>query len=81
MLKSLFTSHPASVDETYGEHMVMAGGFGFKMILCGIACLIHAILPFLFVTTASRTVDGLHSRMVVNRRRVHTGSEGRRATA
>ena len=81
MLKSLFTSHPASVGETYGEHMVMAGSFGLKMILCGLACLVHAILPFLFVTTASRTVDGLHDQMVVSRRRVRAGTEGRRATA
>ena len=37
-LKTLFTEHPASVGETYGEHLVMASGFGIRMILGGMAC-------------------------------------------
>ncbi len=36
-LTKLFTDHPASVDETYGEHLVMATGFGVRMILGGFA--------------------------------------------
>ena len=43
----LFTEHPATVDETHGEHLVMASSFGIRMILGGIACLIHGVLPFL----------------------------------
>lgn len=81
MLRSLFTDHPASVGESYGEHFVMAGGFGLRMILCGLACLVHAVLPFLFVKTASRTVDRLHDKMVVNRSRVRPNSEGSSITA
>jgi hypothetical protein len=69
MLKSLFTAHPSSVDETYGEHMAMATGFAVRMIAGGFACLIHAVLPFLFVRTGSETIQVLHDRMVVSRRR------------
>ncbi|MFM2300302.1 MAG: hypothetical protein RLZZ84_38 [Pseudomonadota bacterium] len=65
----LFTDHPASVGESYGEHLAMAGGFGVRMILGGIACLIHGLLPFLFVKTGSLQVTTLHDRMVANRRR------------
>ena len=65
----LFTEHPASVGETYGEHLVMASGFGVRMILGGIACLIHGLLPFLFVKTGSRQIGALHDIMVVNRNR------------
>lgn len=65
----LFTEHPASVGETYGEHLVMASSFGLRMILGGIACLIHGLLPFLFVKTGSLQVATLHDRMVANRRR------------
>ena len=54
----LFTEHPASVGETYGEHLVMASGFGFRMILGGMACLIHGLLPFLFVKTGSSQIAG-----------------------
>jgi Family of unknown function (DUF6356) len=64
-----FTEHPASVGETYGEHLAAAGGFGRDLILAGFACLVHALLPFLFEKTASQAVVGLHERMVRNRAR------------
>ena len=48
-----FTSHPATVGESYGEHLATATGFGSRMILAGIACMLHGIFPFLFVTTGS----------------------------
>lgn len=69
MLKSLFTDHPASVDETYTQHLAHATGFGLRMVGAGFACLIHALLPFLFVKTGSTAIADLHDRMVVNRRR------------
>ena len=64
----LFTEHPASVGETYGEHFVMASGFGLRMILGGCACLVHGIFPFLFVKTGSQQIATLHTTMVTNRR-------------
>jgi len=64
-----FTDHPASVDETYGEHMAMAASFGLRMFLGSLACFVHALLPFLFVKTGSRMITELHDRMVTNRRR------------
>ena len=68
-LKALFTDHPASVDETYLEHMGMAGSFGLRLFLASLACLLHALLPFLFVKTGSRMITGLHDEMVANRNR------------
>ena len=64
-----FTDHPASVGETYLEHLGRALGFAARLTLAGIACAIHAVLPFLFVRTGSGAVSELHDRMVVNRRR------------
>ncbi len=69
MSLNLFTDHPASVGETYGEHLQAAGGFGLRMILGGIACLLHGLLPFLFTRTGSSTIALLHERMVISRRR------------
>jgi hypothetical protein len=66
-MKRLFTEHPASVGESYTEHMAMAGGFGGRMVVAGLACLVHAVLPFLFVRTGSAAIDELHGRMVANR--------------
>jgi hypothetical protein len=68
--KTLFTDHPASVDETYGEHFVSAAGFGFKMIGGGIVCLLHALIPGAFCTRGSDTICELYEKMVTNRRRV-----------
>jgi hypothetical protein len=67
-LNRLFTEHPASVGETYGEHMSRAAWFGTRMILGGLACMVHAFLPFLFVSTGSRVIGQLNDRMVANRR-------------
>ena len=62
-----FTEHPASVGESYTQHCTCAAGFGVRMLLAGIACLIHAVLPFMFVRTGSRTIAELNERMIVNR--------------
>jgi Family of unknown function (DUF6356) len=65
----LFTEHPASVGESYGEHLIFASGFGLRMILGGIACLVHGLLPFLFIRTGSAQISELHQTIVANRRR------------
>lgn len=63
-----FTDHPASVGESYTEHLAHATCFGVRMIAAGIACLVHALLPFLFSRTGSAAIAELNDRMVVNRR-------------
>jgi hypothetical protein len=68
-LQTLFTAHPATVGETYVQHLGQASRFGVRMILGGLACLIHGLLPFLFVRTGSATISELHTRMVTHRRR------------
>lgn len=66
-LKTLFTDHPATVDETFGEHFVMASGFGWKMFIGAMACFVHAVFPFCCVKTGSGIITQLHGRMVTNR--------------
>jgi len=81
-LSSLFTEHPATVGETYGQHLVSAAGFSLRMLGAGVACLIHALLPFLFVRTGSNTIAKLHDRMIVNRSRLVTSpAPGKRPSA
>jgi hypothetical protein len=67
-LGTLFTEHPTTVGETYGEHLAHASDFGVRMILGGLACLVHGLLPFLFVRTGSTVIAALHTRMVTHRR-------------
>lgn len=67
-----FREHPASVGETYVEHFGVATSFGFSLIKAGLACLIHAVLPFLFTAYGRSTIADLHRRMVTHRdRRTH----------
>ena len=52
----LFTAHPHSVGESYGEHFCFASRFGLRMLAGGLAAVVHGLLPFLFETTGSRTI-------------------------
>lgn len=63
MARNPFTQHPCEIGESYGGHFVNASAFGLRMLAGGLAVLIHAVLPFLFVNTGSRTMDKLHRRM------------------
>jgi hypothetical protein len=65
---SLFKSHPRSLGETYWQHQKHAFEFGASMIWGGIACVVHALVPALFVRTASSTILRLHDRMTAMRR-------------
>lgn len=68
--KSIFTDHPASVGETYTQHCGHAFGFGWRMVLAGLACMVHAVVPSMFVCTGSQMITRLYDRMVVNRKRL-----------
>jgi hypothetical protein len=60
MAKNPLTAHLEEAGESYAEHFAVASGFGLKMIGGGLACLVHAILPFAFARTGSDTVRGLN---------------------
>ena len=68
-IQRLFTQHPESVGESYGEHLVRASVFGGRMVVAGIACMLHALLPFVFVRTGSVAVEELHGQMQAVKRR------------
>lgn len=61
--RTLFTEHPASVGETYVEHLCVAFGFGFRMLAAGAASVVHGIFPFLFTKTGSTAIRELHARL------------------
>lgn len=66
-ISALFTDHPASVNETYFQHMRMSAGFGWHLLRAAGACFVHAVLPFLFTSTGSGIITRLHARMVAHR--------------
>lgn len=62
MISRVFLSHPQSVDESYGEHAVFAGGFALRLFLAGGAALVHAIIPCLFEKTASSMIADMYAK-------------------
>jgi ATP:corrinoid adenosyltransferase len=64
-----FHDHPHSVGETYGQHWWSAMGFAFRLLGCALACAVHAFVPGLCKTTASRSLSSLHQHMVTHRHR------------
>lgn len=68
-LGRLFLDHPATVNESYFQHMRFAFGFAFWLAVAAGAALIHALIPALCETTASRILRRLHDR--ITRRHAH----------
>jgi hypothetical protein len=67
LIQRLFREHPESVGESYLEHLFQASYFGMRMLVAGLACLVHAILPCLFKTTGRTAISELHTKMLVDR--------------
>jgi len=55
--------HLQDVGESYDEHFLHAGRYGLVLIGAGLACLVHAVLPFLFEKTGSQCVSKLYAHM------------------
>lgn len=62
MITRIFLNHPASVDETYFEHMRFALWFAFWLAAAAFAALVHAIIPAAFEKTGSRIIAKLYAR-------------------
>lgn len=62
MIQRIFLAHPATVDETFLQHMAFALRFAFKLFVAAFAALVHAFIPCLFEKTASRMIAELYAR-------------------
>ena len=60
---NVFTEHPKTVGESWARHARFALSASGLLALATLASAIHAVVPALFKTTASRTVDELHARI------------------
>lgn len=67
-MANIFTRHPAEIGESYSEHLGAAGAFGLTLVGAGLACIVHAVLPFLFTHTASKSVHRLNRELAGKRR-------------
>jgi hypothetical protein len=63
----LFVSHPQSVGESYADHSLFALRFAARLLLAGSAALVHAAIPGLCETTASRMILAMHAEIMARR--------------
>ena len=54
-------SHLKEQNETYFEHMRHAMGISFLLLTAGTKCLIHSIVPDLFITGVSSKLDEINA--------------------
>ena len=55
-MNNIFTKHPKEVGETYLQHGWQAMRYSLTFLFLFAIAFIHAILPFLFIRTASDVV-------------------------
>ena len=55
--------HPATVNETYFEHMFFAARMSGRLFKAGAAALLHSIVPGWCETTASREICAMHEEI------------------
>ena len=67
LLRRLFLDHPASVDETYGEHFRAAIGYSGRLAAASLGAALHALVPGLCCTTASDRIHELESELQARR--------------
>lgn len=69
MFTRLFLEHPRSIGESYLEHQRCALRFGLSLLVAGMACVVHALIPGLFVRTGSDAIARLNGQMIARRAR------------
>ena len=74
-LRQRFTDHPASVDETYFEHMRVAAHFTRELFGAAMACAVHAVVPSMHESTASTKVKALCEEMTSGARGARDGAQ------
>ena len=58
-LLELFTEHPRSVGESYGEHLFFTIKIAFYLILTAICAVLHGLFPKILQTTTSDRIIAL----------------------
>ena len=66
-LDRVFLAHPRTVNESYLQHSAFALRIGSRLLLAGTAALVHAVVPCLCETTASRIILARNADILARR--------------
>lgn len=80
-MRRAFTEHPASVGESYGEHMRVSLGFAGNLALAAGAALVHAVVPSLCTKSASTRIRAMHDKISTGARGAAHAAEHRHSAA
>ena len=58
--------HLNEVNETYFQHMLIAFKIGFTMLVTGVFCLIHGLIPSLFKKTGINQIAKMYEMVSRN---------------
>ena len=63
----ILLKHPKNVCLTYCEHLVLSLEFSIRFYIASIKAIIHAFLPFMFITSTSDTIKIIDKKLKVNK--------------
>jgi thiaminase len=52
--------HLIDTKFSYFEHMLRAFNISYKLIKTSVKCVIHGVIPFMYTTSVSDTINELH---------------------
>jgi len=68
ILNAVFLRHPESIGETYWQHLRFASFSGLRLVIAGVACIIHSIFPIFFEKVASNTIEKLSQEIAARKK-------------
>lgn len=74
-LDRVFLAHPRTVGESYLQHSAFAFRIASRLLLAGMAALLHAIVPCLCETTASRIILAMNADIVARRAKANQAQQ------
>ncbi len=69
--KKIFIQHPIDVGETYLQHFLHASYYGIRIVLAGIICLVHALIPGILTFTASSRIRVINEELSSRSKNIH----------
>ena len=55
--------HLNEAGESYTQHLMFASSIAAKMLIAGIQCFLHALVPSIFKTSGSNTIKELYNKI------------------
>ena len=55
--------HLNDAGESYTQHLLFASSIALKMLIAGMQCFLHALIPGIFKTSGSNTIKELYNKI------------------